>query len=398
MDRTAPICTRRRSSFTSSHQSKLWKKSVSSPGTMRRSSAKPRGIYNFTAKSGTNQYHGGLFYRLTNEDLNAHQPYTGSRSPSQQNNFGGTFGGPVWIPRVYNGHNQTFFFFSFEGFRSVLPVPSSGTFTTVPNANDMVGNFAADLGAQVTCGGGPCKDALGNALVAGEIFDPRALAADGYTRFPFPGNIIPMSRMDPVALKIQSFLPRPANSLQANNFQLSGTTPRPQNLPSVKIDQNVSPSLKLSNVLFLCGWEGQTSTDGLPVNITTAGFNHSWSSTARVNVDDTIRPSLLLHAGVGYVNTQVTKFQFPEVGSFDQQTQLGLTGAITTGFPQIGGLGNFSASGAPIGGMSLNAGATYHQSVNTGEPTVSAALTWVKGVALIQIRRQRSDPHGRFKI
>ena len=52
------------------------------------------GIYNFTAKSGTNQYHGGVFYRLTNEDLNAHQPYTGSRPPSRQNNFGGTFGGP----------------------------------------------------------------------------------------------------------------------------------------------------------------------------------------------------------------------------------------------------------------------------------------------------------------
>ena len=90
------------------------------------------GIYNFTAKSGTNQYHGGLFYRFTNEDLNAHQPYTGSRAASRQNNFGGTFGGPVWIPKLYNGHDKTFFFFSYEGFRSVLPVPNSGTFTTVP--------------------------------------------------------------------------------------------------------------------------------------------------------------------------------------------------------------------------------------------------------------------------
>jgi len=58
------------------------------------------GIYNFTAKSGTNQYHGGLFYRITNEALNAHQPYTGWRAPSRQNNFGGTFGGPVVIPHL----------------------------------------------------------------------------------------------------------------------------------------------------------------------------------------------------------------------------------------------------------------------------------------------------------
>src|SRR5262252_9550603 len=111
------------------------------------------GIYNFTAKSGTNQYHGGAFYRFTNEALNAHQPYTGSRPPSRQNNFGGTFGGPVVIPHLYNGHNKTFFFFSYEGFRSVLPVPNSGTFTTVPNAADRLGDFSRDLGAQVNCGG-----------------------------------------------------------------------------------------------------------------------------------------------------------------------------------------------------------------------------------------------------
>ena len=337
------------------------------------------GIYNFTAKSGTNQYHGGLFYRFTNEDLNAHQPYTGSRAASRQNNFGGTFGGPVRIPRIYNGHDRTFFFFSFEGFRSVLPVPNSGTFTTAPNANDRVGNFAADLGAQVNCGGAACKDGAGNPVYAGQIFDPTALAPDGLTRFPFTGNIIPPSRIDPVAMKLQSFLPKTTNNLQALNYQLSGTTPRPQNLPSIKVDHNVSPNLKFSTLYSYVGGSGQTSTDGLPVNITTAGFNHSSSSTARVNVDDALRPSVLLHLGVGYVNTVVSKTAFSEVANFDQQTQLGLKGAITTGFPQITGLGNFSASGAPVGGMTANIGANYNQVPTTGEFTSSAALTWVKG-------------------
>jgi hypothetical protein len=337
------------------------------------------GLYNFTAKSGTNQYHGGAFYRFTNEALNAHQPYTGSRAPSRQNNFGGTFGGPVWIPRIYNGHDRTFFFFSYEGFRSVLPVPNSGTFTTAPNANDRVGNFAADLGGQVNCGGGPCKDALGNPVYAGEIFDPLNLAADGFTRMPFVGNTIPMSRIDPVALKMQGFLPKTTNSLQANNYQLSGTTPRPQNLPSIKVDHNFSEKLKLSTFYSYVGGSGQTSTDGLPSNITTAGFNHSSSSTARVNVDDILRPSLLLHLGVGYVNTQVSKLSFPEVASFDQQSQLGLTGAIYPGFPQVTGAGNFSASGGPIGGMTPNFGSNYNQYVDTGEFSASAALTWVSG-------------------
>jgi hypothetical protein len=336
------------------------------------------GIYNFTAKSGTNQYHGGLFYRFTNEDLNAHQPYTGSRAASRQNNFGGTFGGPVRIPKVYNGHDKTFFFFSYEGFRSVLPVPNSGTFTTVPNANDRTGNFAADLGAQVTCGAAPCKDALGNPVYAGQIFDPQALATDGFTRLPFTGNIIPPSRIDPVALKTQGFLPKPINGLQSLNYQLSGTTPRPQNLPSIKVDHNFSQNLKMSTFYSYVGGSGQTSTDGLPENITTAGFNHSQSSTARVSVDEVLRPSMLLHLGVGYVNTLVSKLAFPDVANFNQQTQLGLTGAITTGFPQITGIGNLSASGAPIGGMTSNIGANYNQVPATGEFTSSAALSLVR--------------------
>ncbi|MEP6715745.1 MAG: TonB-dependent receptor, partial [Terriglobia bacterium] len=123
---------------------------------------------------------------------------------------------------------------------------------------------------------------------------------------------------------------------------------------------------------------GQTSTDGLPTNITTAGFNHSASSTARVNVDDTLRPSMLLHLGVGYVNTQVSKVSFPDVAGFDQ-TQLGLTGTIYPGFPQITGTGNSSPSGAPLGGMALNVGSNYNQFVNTGEFSSSAALSWIKG-------------------
>jgi hypothetical protein len=337
------------------------------------------GIYNFTAKSGTNIYHGGLFYRLTNEALNAHQPYTGSRAASRQNNFGGTLGGPVWIPHLYDGHNKTFFFFSFEGFRSVLPVPSSGTFTTVPNASDRIGNFQADLGAQVNCGGAPCRDALGNPVLAGQIFDPLALASDGLTRFPFPNNTIPTARIDKVALKIQDFLPNPLNSLQALNFQLSGTTPRPQNLPSIKVDHNFSPKLKLSTFYSFVGGSGQTSTDGLPTNITISGFNHSSSSTTRVNVDDTLRPSMLLHLGAGYVNTQVSKLSFPDVANFDQQSKLGLSGAIYPGFPQISGAGNLSASGAPIGGMVQNFGSNFNQYVNTGEFSSSAALSWIKG-------------------
>ncbi len=337
------------------------------------------GIFNFTAKSGTNQYHGGAFYRLTNEALNAHQPYTRSRNPSRQNNFGLTFGGPLWIPHIYNGHNKTFFYFSYEGFRSVLPASNSGSYTTVPNANDVAGNFAPDLGSAVMCGASACKDATGATMLAGQIFDPLNVLADGYTRIPFPNNSIPKERWDPVALKIQSFLPKPSNNLQALNYQLYATTPRPQNLPSFKLDHNVSTSLKISGFYSYVGGSGQTNSDGLPRNISSGAFNTHDSHTFRLNVDDTIRPSVLLHVGAGYVYTDVHKHAFPEVRNFDQVKQLGLTGAVVSAFPVVSGLGNRSASGAPIGGMSLGIGTTYDQDPTTGEFTSSVALTWVKG-------------------
>ena len=337
------------------------------------------GIFNFTAKSGTNQYHGGAFYRLSNEALNAHQPYSGSRAKSRQNNFGFTFGGPVLIPRVYDGQNKTFFFFSFEGFRSTQPDPSSGTFTTVPNANDIQGKFAPDIGGAVMCGSSPCKDALGNTILAGMIYDPLNLAADGLTRIPFSGNAIPQQRWDPVAVKIQGYLPKPMNDLQALNFQLGKTSPRPQNLPSIKVDHNFAQSFKLSAFYSYVGGAGDTSTDGLPANITTSGVNTQKSSTARVNMDHWLRPTLLLNMGVGYVKTLVTKYPYPNVGNFDQASTLGLKGAVAPGFPYISTISNLSAAGAPIGGMARNFGAQYAQAPDTGNFTAKIALSWVKG-------------------
>lgn len=67
-------------------------------------------VMNFTMKSGTNKYHGSLFDYANNEILNSAQPYTGLKSPTRRHDFGGTMGGPIRIPKLYNGTNKTFFF------------------------------------------------------------------------------------------------------------------------------------------------------------------------------------------------------------------------------------------------------------------------------------------------
>ncbi len=115
------------------------------------------GYINYTMKSGTNQLHGSGFDYMTNTVLNAGLPFTvdptnpnyNIRNPIHQNDYGFTLGGPVDIPKVYNGHDKTFFFFSFEQFRQT-------NFTTnavsqVPTAAEEAGNFAADAGT-AACG------------------------------------------------------------------------------------------------------------------------------------------------------------------------------------------------------------------------------------------------------
>ena len=177
-----------------------------------------------------------------------------------------TFGGPVRIPHLYDGHNKTFFFFSFEGFRSVLPAPSAGTFTTVPNAADTAGDFSADLGAQVNCGGSPVQRRLGKSGVCGADLRP----AERWQRTAIPGSCFPNNTIPKVpdgSYRSQDPGPSAESDQQSPVQQLPvvGNHSPAAELPSVKVDHNVSPSLKLSTFYSYVGGSGQTSTDGLPV-------------------------------------------------------------------------------------------------------------------------------------
>src|SRR5579871_5543719 len=104
------------------------------------------GLFNITMKSGTNGFHGSGYEYFVNEDLNAAIPFTNDgsgnkiRPRNRRNDFGGTVGGPVWIPKIYNGHNRTFFFFSYEMFRESSGLPFSDT---VPTAAYRNGDFSA---------------------------------------------------------------------------------------------------------------------------------------------------------------------------------------------------------------------------------------------------------------
>ena len=114
---------------------------------------------------------------------------------------------------------------------------------TVPTEAYRNGDFSAALtGRRIG------TDPLGNPVLENVIYDPRTTReVNGYTvRDPFPGNIIPKSLLDPVALKIQDLIPRPVNGNLINNFERKSPYRKIQDIPSIKFDHNINDRSKFS--------------------------------------------------------------------------------------------------------------------------------------------------------
>jgi hypothetical protein len=129
------------------------------------------GMFNFTTRSGTNQYHGGAFEYFTNEDLNAGVPFTSSgnghllRPRIRKSDYGVSVGGPVRIPKLYNGKDKTFFFFSYEYYDDQKM--SAPAYTTIPTAAMRAGDFSGILD-----GRGLGTDSQGRSIPENTIYDP----------------------------------------------------------------------------------------------------------------------------------------------------------------------------------------------------------------------------------
>src|SRR5215467_6974067 len=146
-------------------------------------------IVNVVTRSGSNQFHGGAFEFVRNTIFNARNWASPSRDQIKRNQFGGTIGGPVRIPKLYNGKDKTFFFFGHQSTR--FHYVSSGGQGYVPTAANLNGDFSAMLDAK-----NPANP-LGRAIA---IIDP-------LTKAPFPGNLIPGNRFDPAAAATAKLLP-----------------------------------------------------------------------------------------------------------------------------------------------------------------------------------------------
>jgi hypothetical protein len=193
------------------------------------------GVMNFVSKSGTNDFHGSAYEFIRNNAFDANNFFNnraGIPIPVyKQHDFGGAVGGPVWLPKIYNGKNKTFFFVSYEAFRN--RAGATGFSQSVPTPEMLGGDFSVWVDKN-------------NKMIP--IYDPTTQVKnqDGtYTRTAFPGNKIPASMFDPVS--VQALKAYTQNGiLKPNNGAVPGTVGYVQNNFLVSNGTNVNPNTKIS--------------------------------------------------------------------------------------------------------------------------------------------------------
>ncbi|MBI3209463.1 MAG: TonB-dependent receptor [Candidatus Solibacter usitatus] len=207
------------------------------------------GLVTFVSKSGTNQYHGTGFDFIRNNAFDARGFFNKTVPVYRQHDFGGTFGGPLSIPKLYNGKNRTFFFLSYEGFRN--RAAGSTSVTALPPAEFYKGDFSNAVSRTRAANG---------SYIRYNVFDPDTtrFTSPNYVRDPFPGNIVPLSRFDPLSRKIldiaQSSLTSDLRTdvvpgtpeYWLENYWQSGTSINPNDKFSAKFDHVLSGAHRLS--------------------------------------------------------------------------------------------------------------------------------------------------------
>lgn len=163
-------------------------------------------VVNVITRSGTNQLHGSAFEFLRNSDFDARQFFDAGKPQFQQNQFGGAIGGPI-------RKNKTFFFADYQGLRIHTAATS---ILSVPTAGMRDGDFSAYPAA---------------------IYDPNTYDATTNTRAPFPGNVIPADRFDPVARNLLAIFPLPNLPGVSNNLRINPLEVDAQDQFDVRGDQ-----------------------------------------------------------------------------------------------------------------------------------------------------------------
>lgn len=358
-------------------------------------------VANFSIKSGTNTLHGSAFYYNQNEALNALDLQTktsgGKRSKHRENNYGYSLGGPIVIPKIYNGRNKTFFFTNFEhtsendlrfsNFTTVAPVEyKNGDFSKLLDPN-WTGDSSS--GTQVaTCGPSgnqACFDALNRPIIQGQIYDPRTTrTVNGQiVRDPFQGNIIDPSLWDPVSKNIVQTvgLTNPQLDKMIRNIPRVGTSSPFFDLHTfgIKVDHVINDKNRISGYYNRSyrdrnnnGASRYLPIPGLPTS--------SWQEQktpghmGRLSWTTTITPALLNRAALGYNRFRNENGAIPDTVNADWASKIGLQNLPGTMFPFM----DFSGTNEQ-GGSIARIGVGFVDDSANGSTVFADDATWIKG-------------------
>ena len=262
------------------------------------------GVITFVSKSGTNELHGSAYDFLRNDKLDARNFFEQNKMIYRQNDFGATFGGPVYLPKLYNGRNRTFFFLSYEGFRNRQGLPtaaatgSSGVTqtSTVPTPEMYEGDFSRWVNAS------------GNLLL---IYDP-ATTSQG-SRTPFPGNQIPKFRFSSFAKSLIPYgsavkpnapgIERGGTYWIQNNYlATSGSQMSPQDKGGVRLDHSIGQAHRLGYFMNFNRYRqeaGPGGLPGIPLPLWSGNLTRFDTSIFRVSHDWVLSPAMLSHFDFG---------------------------------------------------------------------------------------------------
>jgi len=267
------------------------------------------GDVTFVTKSGTNQVHGSAFEYFQNKDLDATILNFNSKAAKSFNTFGGSLGGPVKIPKLYNGKDKTFFFLDYEGNRKTHSYPEQLLVPTLAERNGDLSGLAAATGTPVL---------------------------NPFTGAPFPNNTIPTGScqycINPVAQSLlNNYYPLPNANLGAinpsYNYQTLVPTPSNANGFDLRLDHNISSKqqiyarFSLKNAYYT---EYNNAGTVVPANnfLPNDGANERNRSLV-VSYNASITPSLLNELRFGFTNFNEND-TFPISGA-SAISQLGLT-------------------------------------------------------------------------
>lgn len=216
------------------------------------------GNITITTKSGTNELHGLLFDYYQSQRFNANTWLNNKlgrrKSVFHRNDYGANVGGPIYLPKIYNGKNRSYFFVSYEGYR--WPQTIDPGQLTIPLPEMLNGNFSNWRGTD-------------GALIP--VYDPATTRSDGrggFIRDPFPNNIIPADRLSPLARRIAAYFPAPNFPGLLRNYVSPGTEPkkRIEDAYLLKFDHNIGTKNRMSFTWNKSGSHFNNAYDTDPTN------------------------------------------------------------------------------------------------------------------------------------